>query len=484
MRLTTVITSLLALLCSSSAARVQPQTPLRALSRAPKVVSPTLCPDDTTQYSGYLPGSSIFFWFFPSRSHPETDPVGIWSNGGPGSSALTGMQYAGPCYVEKDGHGGWEMRTREWSFNNNASILMIDNPRGAGFSYAEFPAVDTVFDSARDTYEFIQTFVKTFPEYASNPWAVNSLSYGGHYAPVYGSFIQHMNAKIRGKPSLWDDTWPAPLSTDSYVPLNLTSISVGNGWINGRVQYRSWVDFACGGAEERGIPNLATEGDCKWARDRLNDGEKLIDQCEGPIACAAAGQYASTVASLPYALTGLNIYDYRTAEPYDETGVIAYYNNATVQAELGVIHKPSDASKLWEAHSARIWHAYVFSGDWDVQTDVYFERLLRSGVSVLKYEGMVDFICNYLGVREIMANLPNYERQSTFNTLPMLNWTTGGNETPAGMYKCIAGRDVDEGNLCYVEIEGAGHVLSLDKPKEGSWMMSQWMQGQALSHAA
>ncbi|WWD21407.1 hypothetical protein CI109_105892 [Kwoniella shandongensis] len=361
MRLTTVITSLLALLCSSSAARVQPQTPLRALSRAPKVVSPTLCPDDTTvshavedlaniqQYSGYLPGSSIFFWFFPSRSHPETDPVGIWSNGGPGSSALTGMQYAGPCYVEKDGHGGWEMRTREWSFNNNASILMIDN-----------------------------TFVKTFPEYASNPWAVNSLSYGG----------------------------------------------------------------------------------------------------------AAAGQYASTVASLPYALTGLNIYDYRTAEPYDETGVIAYYNNATVQAELGVIHKPSDASKLWEAHSARIWHAYVFSGDWDVQTDVYFERLLRSGVSVLKYEGMVDFICNYLGVREIMANLPNYERQSTFNTLPMLNWTTGGNETPAGMYKCIAGRDVDEGNLCYVEIEGAGHVLSLDKPKEGSWMMSQWMQGQALSHAA
>ena len=83
------------------------------------------------QYSGYLPGSPIFFWFFPSRSHPATDPVGIWSNGGPGSSALTGMQYAGPCMVVDDGQGGWTMKRREWSFNDAASILMLDNVRCA-----------------------------------------------------------------------------------------------------------------------------------------------------------------------------------------------------------------------------------------------------------------------------------------------------------------------------------------------------------------
>ncbi|KAK8864746.1 hypothetical protein IAR55_002002 [Kwoniella newhampshirensis] len=425
------------------------QEAFHAPSSSPRVVTPDLCPDNTT--------------------------------------------YAGPCEVVEDGRGGWEMRTREWSFNNDASILMIDNvsastgmskltiqPRGAGFSYAEFPAVDSVFDSARDTYQFIQSFIKLFPEYASNPWAVNSLSYGGHYAPVYGSYIQHMNAKILGKLSLWEDTWSTPSDLERYSPLNLTSISVGNGWINGRVQYRSWVDFACGGAEDRGIPQLAQEGDCRWAQDRLTGGEKLMDSCEGSVACAAAGQYSSTVASFPYTMTGLNPYDYRISSPYDERGVIAYFNNASVQAVLGVIGKSSDKPLSWEAHSARVWHAYVYSGDWDVQTDVFFERLLRSGVSVLKYEGMVDFICNYLGVREIMAKLPNYERQATFNKLNLSDWAVGGGNKSCGAYKCLAGRHEREGNLCYVEIEGAGHVLSLDKPREGSLMISQWLHKHTL----
>ena len=55
------------------------------------------------------------------------DPIGLWSNGGPGTSALNGMQYVGPCMVERDGRDGWEMKRREWSFNDHASILMIDN---------------------------------------------------------------------------------------------------------------------------------------------------------------------------------------------------------------------------------------------------------------------------------------------------------------------------------------------------------------------
>jgi hypothetical protein len=89
-----------------------------------------------------------------------------------------------------------------------------------------------------------------------------------------------MNAHIAQAPSLWDDIWPnTQLDNISYIPLNLTSISVGNGWINGRVQYRSWVDFACGGAAERGVPMLAKKEDCAWALDMVKQGENLIDRC-------------------------------------------------------------------------------------------------------------------------------------------------------------------------------------------------------------
>jgi len=62
------------------------------------------------------------------------------------------------------------------TFTNSVVRL---KPLGAGFSYAPFPVVHSVYDSAKDLYEFLQTFVETFPEYASNSLAVNSLSYGG-----------------------------------------------------------------------------------------------------------------------------------------------------------------------------------------------------------------------------------------------------------------------------------------------------------------
>jgi hypothetical protein len=115
---------------------------------------------------------------------------------------------------------------------------------------------------------------------------------------------------------------------------------------------------------------------------------------DSAICSAAAGQYTSNIASLPYAQTGLNVYDYRTNDSYDERGIIAYFNNATIQAELGVISDVKDGAKLWEAHSPRVWAGFVYSGDWDIQTDIFFERLLRSGVSILKYEGMVD--CEFI----------------------------------------------------------------------------------------
>lgn len=81
------------------------------------------------QYSGYLPGSSLFFWFFESRSSPQTDPIGLWLNGGPGSSSLGGMDYVGPCKIILGDEGVSVMQPREWSWNRNQSILMIDNVR-------------------------------------------------------------------------------------------------------------------------------------------------------------------------------------------------------------------------------------------------------------------------------------------------------------------------------------------------------------------
>lgn len=45
-------------------------------------------------YSGFVnlaPDVHTFFWFFESRSNPNSDPVTLWLNGGPGSDSLIGL---------------------------------------------------------------------------------------------------------------------------------------------------------------------------------------------------------------------------------------------------------------------------------------------------------------------------------------------------------------------------------------------------------
>ena len=45
-------------------------------------------------YSGYVdlaPDAHTFFWFFEARHSPETAPLTLWLNGGPGSDSLIGL---------------------------------------------------------------------------------------------------------------------------------------------------------------------------------------------------------------------------------------------------------------------------------------------------------------------------------------------------------------------------------------------------------
>eukprot|EP01083_Nonionella_stella_P265895 900122_1 len=49
-----------------------------------------------TMFSGYVDvypqnNRSLFYWFVESLNDPTTDPVALWTNGGPGCSGLGGM---------------------------------------------------------------------------------------------------------------------------------------------------------------------------------------------------------------------------------------------------------------------------------------------------------------------------------------------------------------------------------------------------------
>ncbi|KAJ6440160.1 N-terminal binuclear Zn cluster-containing/DNA binding domain-containing protein [Purpureocillium lavendulum] len=128
----------------------------------------------------------LFFWFFESRSDPSNDPVIIWMNGGPGGSSMVGLFHElGPCIFNMNSS---EPAPNPWAWNNNASVLFLDQPAGVGFASladeAPMPAAD--LDGAPGFQSFLNIFFgKMFPERANLPIHVAAESYGGHYGPVY-----------------------------------------------------------------------------------------------------------------------------------------------------------------------------------------------------------------------------------------------------------------------------------------------------------
>ena len=74
----------------------------------------------------------MFYIYTPSQTNPDTDPLLLWLNGGPGCSSLIGFlteigPVISPLYSFK-----WKVN--EYSWNKNLNVLYIESPAGVGFT--------------------------------------------------------------------------------------------------------------------------------------------------------------------------------------------------------------------------------------------------------------------------------------------------------------------------------------------------------------
>ena len=140
----------------------------------------------TNTYSGYLKASAtkyLHYTFAESMDSPETDPIIIWFNGGPGCSSMLGfMQELGPIVVD-DGEDYFKTNPHPW--NERANVLFLESPAGVGWSFA---SVDSDLDTndmvqSQDAIAALRNWFDKFPEYLPNGLFVSGESYGGIYVP-------------------------------------------------------------------------------------------------------------------------------------------------------------------------------------------------------------------------------------------------------------------------------------------------------------
>ncbi|PSR99103.1 carboxypeptidase-like protein S1 [Coniella lustricola] len=416
-----------------------------------------------TTYSGYLDADlnakstmHMWYWFFEARTAPSTAPLVLWLNGGPGCSSMIGLfQEHGPCHFV---NGSTEPSLNEYSWNNVANMLYVDQPIGVGFSYGTDDATSTV-TAAEYVWQFLQNFYAAFPTYESRDFALFTESYGGHYGPEFASYFESQNAAIAA-------------GTVDGETINLIALGINNGWIDPELQYQAYPIFAYNNTYNQLITLRQYEN---YICNRT-DTEECVPAYSGCTsltgsnsACLSAGSTCASAVETPIEnANNFNVYDVlepRSDEDTDPSEQYAtYLANATVISAIG-------AQSTYQECPTGPYAKIVATGD---EARSFLEPLaevVQSGVNVLIWAGDLDWICNWYGSQLVVNNL-NYSDAAEFQAKALEEYTVDG--VSGGQFKTA-------GNLNFLRVYEAGHEVPYYQPVVALQAFTQMLADGVLS---
>ncbi|KAF3989064.1 hypothetical protein FT663_02998 [Candidozyma haemuli var. vulneris] len=422
-----------------------PKHPGYAL-RAKKTNPELLGLDSVDQYTGYLDVEELkkhfFYWFFESRNDPKNDPVILWLNGGPGCSSATGLFFElGPSSI----NATLQPTFNPYSWNNNASVIFLDQPVGVGYSYTEGEDIGSTAAAAKDVYIFLELFFQKFPQFVKNDFHISGESYAGHYIPAFATEI--LNNADRS--------------------FNLTSVLIGNGITDPLIQYKYYRPMMCG---EGGYKPVLTTDKCEQMDRQYPGCAALTQACyafQSAFTCVPAGVYCSRIMQ-PYQETGLNPYDIRKK---CESGGICYVEMDYVEEYLNLDFVRDAIGAETESFvgcDPSVMQNFILTGDHQKPFQQHVAELLEQDIPVLLYEGDKDVICNWLG-NQAWSNALEYSKHDLFEAQPLRPWRTRDGE--------LAGEVKNYDKFTFVRVYDAGHMVPFDQPANALDLVNRWIQG-------
>lgn len=407
--------------------------------------------DTVKQYTGYLDtdddSKHFFYWFFESRGDPKSDPVVLWLSGGPGCSSLGGLFYEnGPSSIDEN----LKVVRNPNSWNNNANVIYLDQPVGAGFSYSDKGPVDTSAQAAKDLYAFLTLFFQNFPQYnKGQKFHIASESYGGHYAPISAlEILSHADK-----------------------PFRLDSILVGNGIWDPLHQAAGFKPMACG---QGGVPPVLNSTECQQMDNSYNDMVQEIQTCyssKSASDCQDAQGDFNYLFLNPVGSKMVNVYDLtKKCDPeakglcykamnYPET----WLQQDHVKQALGV-----DTKIQFQTCNGMVNGLFQRKGD-----EIYpyvddFHKLLdQYNLPVLVYAGDHDYICNWLG-NFYWTHALQWSGKDSFNKAPYTYWRVNGK---------AVGEVQNYKQFTFLRVYDAGHMVPHDQPEVSLQLLNRWISG-------
>ncbi|KAH8112948.1 alpha/beta-hydrolase [Phellopilus nigrolimitatus] len=423
------------------------------------------------QLSGYIDtgvNMSTWFWFFEARHNPETAPLTLWLNGGPGCSSMIGLfQENGPCHVLADGQ---TTVLNPYSWNNVSNMIYIDQPIGTGFSFGT-DTVNSTQAAAPFVWKAIQILFESgeFSKFKSREFIFGTESYGGHYGPSFVTYFDQQNALIAEGKLIGE-------------PIIVSALLINNGWYDPLLQYGSYVDFATNAPgygqlqSDKVIAELNQvfygEGGCKdqelacYAASEADAAGKngpgnstLSDDL-----CSTADNFcANNVFTL--AVGDRDSYDLRqnSSALFPPEYYLQLLANDTVKALIG-------AETTYGECPDAPYELFAATGD-DARTLLpQLSELANSRLKILIWAGDADINCNWLGGHASVLAMDWYGNETLHNT-PFTNMTIEGAPVAAV-------QNVD--SFTFARVYQAGHEVPAFQPQAAFEIFSQIMRGEQL----
>jgi vitellogenic carboxypeptidase-like protein len=401
--------------------------------------------------SGYLSvndpatESKLFYVFYSCRNLargqvPKDVPIVIWLQGGPGSSSfLGGFMEFGPYRLEKDSATGkYKEVVNERSWNDYYNLLIVDNPRGTGYSVADDKSFVTSQDEvAEDFLNALQNFYQldAFSAFDQTPLYIFGESYGGHYIPSISKRVVQYN---QGSPA-------------QKIPLS--GIGIGDGWTDPIHQLANYANFGF------------SLGYLDYNEKKKVEHNQLLG-----IGNILQGNYVNALNnfdvvcdSIVAGAGGINVYNFRLWGNYDLSSLGAFFNDAATATRYNI--DPSRIGTFTESNDD-VYNALSNDFMQSVADRVAF--VAEAGLPVLLYNGQYDVIVNTPSALNWIGQL-EWSGQIGFYNAPLQNWIFN-NGTPVGLAKNYK-------NFSFVIVNKAGHMAPEDQLEPSIEMLRRFTSG-------
>jgi cathepsin A (carboxypeptidase C) len=362
---------------------------------------------------------------------------------------------------------------------------ILSQPVNVGFSYSS-QNVHNLATSTTDMYNFMRLFFHSYPKAAKLDFFIAGESYGGTWVPTLAHRI------VSTQESTMALVAQAGRSTPALPKIRLKGVLLGNVVINDIHQWKGFYPTACGGS---GLLNKALCAQMAAAMPRC---ESMLRTCRNAdfdmYICGSVLQFCreNSFFLLFAQHPKINMYNFEEdcegdaslCYKADDTAT-QYLNTRDIKRKLGV---PSEIK--FSFCNMDINNDFTAIGDTNRGSEPELSYLLENGLDVLIYVGSSDWTCNAAGMEFMINELP-WKGMVPFRQTAMVEWAvklkpdenTDQNVVTSiqdreKAYLTKIGRGKSFGQLTFLEIPHAGHMVPKDRPAESLEMINDWLRGE------